>query len=286
MQDIPTGVPTALPPGSGDRVMVVVAHPDDETIGAGSRLGRFADALVVHLTDGAPRTGHDARAAGCATWMDYAALRRRELETAVALAGLSADRLVGFGYPDQAASENMAEAACGIERLVAGWRPDVVLAHPYEGGHPDHDAAAFAVHAALALCRRRAGWTPRPVEMAFYQDGDADGVTVFQAFLPDAEGARMPVATVHLDGDERVLKRRMLDAHASQAGTLASFRDDIERYRPAPVYDFLRPPHAGRLNYERFDWGMTGRRWRGLATRALHDLDLGSAVGREAAGWH
>ncbi len=39
----------------GSRVLVVVAHPDDETIGAGALLARLRDVRVVHVTDGAPR---------------------------------------------------------------------------------------------------------------------------------------------------------------------------------------------------------------------------------------
>ena len=31
----------------------------------------------------------------------------------------------------------------------------------------------------------------------------------------------------------------------------------IERFRPAPDYDFTQPPHEGRLFYENYDWGMT-----------------------------
>lgn len=265
----------AMPPsGPGGRVIVVVAHPDDETIGAGALLGRVRDALVVHATDGAPRTGPDARHAGCASWQDYAALRRRELEGAATLAGLPADRLVGLGLADQGASPDMAGAARRIAGLVADWRPDLVLTHPYEGGHPDHDATCFAVHAACALLRRERKACPPLAEMAFYHDGDADGVTTFQDFLPTPG---IPVLARRLEAEERELKRRMLDAHPSQAGTLASFRDDVEPYRPSPAYDFARPPHAGRLNYERFDWGMTGKCWRALAAEASVALGLGGA---------
>lgn len=264
-------VPTAPVPELARRVMIVVAHPDDETIGAGARLGRFSEVLVVHVTDGAPRAGADARNAGCATWRDYADLRRRELAAATGFAGLAAERFVGLGHADQEASLAMVEAARRIAGLMDGWRPDAVLTHPYEGGHPDHDATAFAVHAALALLRRDGGLRPLLGEMAFYHDGDADGVTTFQDFLP-LDG--VAVRTASLDAGERALKRRMLDAHASQAGTLASFRDDVERYRGAPVYDFTRPPHGGRLNYERFDWGMTGEWWRRLAARARDGLRL------------
>lgn len=47
-----------------------------------------------------------------------------------------------------------------------------------------------------------------------------------------------------------------------------SFPIDVERFREAPEYDFTQPPHEGRLHYEYFDWGMTGDRWRSLASEA------------------
>ena len=36
------------------RAIVVAAHPDDETAGAGALLAELADPLVVHATDGSP----------------------------------------------------------------------------------------------------------------------------------------------------------------------------------------------------------------------------------------
>ncbi|WP_448203263.1 PIG-L deacetylase family protein [Azospirillum sp. sgz302134] len=273
LDEAPSASRQQLPFDHRQRALVVVAHPDDETIGAGAQLGRFAAIRILHTTDGAPRTGLDAEAAGCASAADYAALRRTELERALAVAGLAEDRLDGLGFADQDASFHLAALTRLVMHRIEDWRPDVVLTHAYEGGHPDHDATAFAVHAACALFDEAA---PEIVEMAGYHGGPGggEGHTTYQDFLPYPG---IPVCTVALDEAGRSLKRRMLDAHASQARTLAPFCDDVERFRRAPAYDFTRPPHDGMLHYDRYSWGMTGERWRALATEALRTLGLEGA---------
>ena len=53
--------------------MVVMAHPDDETIALGARMDRFLRAHFVHVTDGAPRDEQDSRAQdrddGSSAWL-------------------------------------------------------------------------------------------------------------------------------------------------------------------------------------------------------------------------
>ncbi len=250
-------------------VAIVAAHPDDETIGVGGVLPRLGEMILLHVTDGAPRNGRDAAAAGFQTREAYAAARRRELIAAVELAGISSERCIEIGLVDQEASLHLDRLACRLADWIAETRPAYLLTHPYEGGHPDHDAAAFAVHAAGRLLARQ-GW-PSPSVAEFTSYHLKDGLFAAGVFLP-AEGADERI--VSLSEMERNLKERMFACFATQRQVLSAFRIESERFRPAPAYDFTAPPHPGPLHYESFDWGMTGERWRQLAGEALRTLEL------------
>jgi N-acetylglucosamine malate deacetylase 2 len=75
-------------------VLIVVAHPDDETIGAGALISRLRDCRIVHVTDGAPRDPQFILGGFSGTREEYREERRRELAAAMALAGLGPERLL------------------------------------------------------------------------------------------------------------------------------------------------------------------------------------------------
>jgi LmbE family N-acetylglucosaminyl deacetylase len=135
-------------------VCVIVAHPDDEIIECDAHLARWIGATIVLVTDGAPADGKDAQAAGFASTADYARARRRELETALEIAGVRGDALIALDIPDQQVAWRLVETTHRLTEIVANRCLSVFFAHAYEGGHPDHDGTAIAVHAAARLLER------------------------------------------------------------------------------------------------------------------------------------
>lgn len=251
--------------------LVVVAHPDDESIGAGARLNRLGNAWIVEITDGAPNDLDCARRHGFDSREEYAEARRRELDEAMAVAGLPPDRLISLGYTDGEVTLRLAEVCLKVADLIDSLRPDVVLTHPYEGGHTDHDATAFAVHLACGALRREGVTPPAILELALYHA--QNGRKVVQQFLPH-ERADRDQRIVRLDATERAIKRRIFAAFETQKSVLDHFGVEFERFRPAPRYIFTAPPHAGQLNYERYGDPNRGRTWREHAERVLRGLGM------------
>lgn len=265
------GAPAGQATGGVPATMVVGAHPDDETVGVGSRMPRLAHARFVCVTDGAPRNGHDASRHGL-TPQQYAQARRRELEAVFARCGIPAQRLHSLDCPDQQASMQLAPLARALADLMAADGTAVVLTQPYEGGHPDHDATAFAVHAAVALLRARGATAPAIVEMASYHRGP-DGVRTC-AFLPLPDGGDDGAMMLSLSPEEQRFKSELIAGFTTQSETLRGFPVDAEGFRPAPRYEFRAPPHPGKLHYENYPWGMSGERFRELAREAMAQLGL------------
>ncbi|HYC22741.1 MAG TPA: glycosyltransferase [Candidatus Bathyarchaeia archaeon] len=243
-------------PFAGRHVLLLAAHPDDEILGAGGQLAGIRRISLVHLTDGAPSRAI-ARLRGLPTRRAYAALRQAELSSALAAGGINADRFA-LGYRDQHAAFHLVEAAERMALLIERLAPDLILTHPYEGGHPDHDAAAF-------VARTAGGMAARPIPLWEMTSYHAERESLRSGFLPDD---RARVIELDLDPDERLVKLRMLACFGSQRHVVEAAEVGVERFRPAPEYDFGAPPHPGRLLYEERGWAMTGRAWRQLAVRA------------------
>ena len=251
-------------------VLMIVAHPDDEVLGAGAQLASWKDNLhILHATDGAPRNMSDAISHGFSERASYAQQRRRELESALALAGVPASRAKCLGLVDQEVSFHLYDLAQALAGDLEKQNPALIITHPYEGGHPDHDAVAFGVHAAVRLFRRNGRPTPNVVEMTCYHN--RNGVMATGEFLDRSE---CPMTTFELTVQQQEFKRSLLACFVTQRRVLEAFGVERERFRPAPTYDFSQVPHPGTLYYEMFDWAINGTQWRDLAANSLRMLGL------------
>jgi N-acetylglucosamine malate deacetylase 2 len=192
-------------------------------IGLGGHLHLLREPVIVHTTDGAPR--------GTSGRSEYAITRRREVECAVGIAGVPADRLRTLGMVDQESVYALATMTRQICEMIAELRPHAIVTHPYEGGHPDHDAASFVVSAAVKASEQ---WKPLVIEFASYHNGNPGGPASMKSgeFLPGSS----QVETIVLGSDDRARKQRMLECFASQQEMLAQFQVDTERFRYAPAY--------------------------------------------------
>ncbi len=251
--------------------LIVVAHPDDETIGAGAQFPRWPSALFIHVTQGAPRDMRDATAAGFSRRSDYGACRVRELSAAMGAAGFRAGAEIQLDFVDQEVALEMGSVAAVLLRHIRRTRPPVIVTHPYEGGHPDHDSVAFAVDCACRLAEREDGYRPPVIEMTSYHN--ASGLMQTGRFLDQPDSR---VISFRLGPAQQRFKRQLLEYFRSQGKVLEFFNLDWERFRIAPCYNFNQAPHPGTLFYEQYGLGLNGACWRSLAaeTRARLGLDL------------
>lgn len=136
-------------------VLVVHAHPDDEGIGTGGLLARYAAegirTVLVTATLGEEGEIHDPTLVEEEARPRLAAIREEELRRAVAILGISQLELLRYrdsgmiGTPsnDNPASFHLAdpeEALGRLVHLIRQHRPQVLVTYNEKGGygHPDH----------------------------------------------------------------------------------------------------------------------------------------------------
>ena len=230
------------------RTLVIVAHPDDETISCGGLLQHMREPCVVFATDGAPEDDYFWRRYGSRE--SYARLREDEARAALSEVGVKQieflARQTEVPVIDQLLYRSLLAAFKALGKIIEKRRSESLLTLAYEGGHPDHDAASF-----LAAQLGRAFSLPVWEAPLYHRSSNGSGV--YQRFTEE----HGEVIEHRVSGPELQAKLRMLVCYKSQFDALPSFNSEVERFRPQAQYDYSRRPHADKLNYELWQWRMT-----------------------------
>ena len=201
-------------------LLVVMAHPDDESMGCGGIILRHTRAgIPVHLicaTRG--EAGWSGKPIG-AKREDLATIRTRELEEAAAALAINGVDL--WDYPDggvdkadpQEITQRIWEQITRLRpKAVVGWGPDGAY------GHPDHIAVGASTD--VAVTSMAEGDRPALYHVAI--DQQLAGFYK-EAFRLSGDGQVLPLVvqdrfdvTFDLDSDEVMMKLRAIDCHRSQ----------------------------------------------------------------------
>jgi LmbE family N-acetylglucosaminyl deacetylase len=205
-----------------ERVLAVVAHPDDaELLCAGTLARAKADGGeigVCVLCQG--DKGQPSRPV-----KHLAAVRQNEMARAASLLGA---RLFRGGFRDGELADTRAERLRLIE-IFRQFNPTLVLAHSIQDYHPDHRAAAALAEAASWFCASRGHKTRSPTMAAPPALWWMDTVNMSN-FIPGF--------FVDISGSTG-LKERMLACHKSQ---LARGKDGDF----SPLLDMMRLQYQAR----------------------------------------
>ena len=135
----------------GLRLLLVVAHPDDECFGFGGALAlaaeRGVETHVICLTDGQAATNRGDAASGA----DLGRMRRQEFADSCAVLGVSHHELWDFGDGRLEFADFSRTAARLVEKMRA-YKPHLVLTFGADGGlntHPDHTMTSMFTTAAF-----------------------------------------------------------------------------------------------------------------------------------------
>lgn len=223
----PQPLPEEAPPRFG-RLLVVAAHPDDETIGAGVLMARTRQqggqvrVVIVNTGIAAWRPG------------DHAALfaeRRAETLAALGLAGVPSESVTFLGVPDLESGQRLSFIIDHLRAVMRSFQPDGVVVSAWEGAHPDHDLSHFAAVMATEGGTAARIWEFPEYNRRFLKTGRA-------GFLQE----NWPCVDLALTPEEMDLRRAMMACFPSEGPFVRRFGDQPEMLRPLPRYDYRVPP--------------------------------------------
>jgi N-acetylglucosamine malate deacetylase 2 len=218
------------------RVLVLAAHPDDETIACSGLLQRAASSLVVFAVDGAPP--HYGFEKKFGSLQNYSETRFREASGALDLIPSCElrrlSRADGSYFVDQHLFQELPEALASLRRIVREFSPELLISHAFEGGHIDHDACHILARRVAQAANLSA------LEFPMYWKSE-NGADVFQQFRAGGSGE----VVLELTKEEIRCKQEMLAQYQTQRALLSYFGLEMERFRPMSEEENAKPEWPG-----------------------------------------
>ena len=127
-------------PDSGEKVLIFVPHPDDETIAAGGyiieSMKRDAEVYIVLITDGNRRNLRD--------------LRYMEFVNATGILSVPEENLIFLEYPDsQLARQNPVELENIFSQQIELYQPAIIIYPHPDDSHQDHSTTGMLLEKIL-----------------------------------------------------------------------------------------------------------------------------------------
>jgi N-acetylglucosamine malate deacetylase 2 len=213
------------------KILVILAHPDDECFPIGGTLAKYAaegvEIKLVCATRG--EAGIPEMQPGPAGHV-----REAELRQAARVLGVQEVQFLDYldGALDQADPEEIVEQLVQDIRQV---RPQAVITFGPDGisGHPDHLAVHFAATAAFERAK---------VEARLYYIAPSEATLQGCGVVPSVEVAGGPVAAIDV-GEHLVTKVRAMQSHSSQNPPFPGLPEEEAERMACHEYFTLASPH-------------------------------------------
>lgn len=222
-----------------NRLLVILAHPDDESYGMGGTLAKFADHgvhidLLCATLGEAGVPGKESGEAGD--------LRKKELLKAADYLGTE---VIFLGLHDgKLSSVNKEVLVTRITDWIDLIRPDLIVTFGPDGvsGHPDHVAISWAVTQAVDL---------------FYPEKNLLYIAPSEATILGCGVSSNPIDSVDqliaIDiGEYKIKKIQAIQSHASQNSELTDKPE--EEVDKIPCYEYFSIARSKKSMSEMTDW--------------------------------